>query len=178
MTDPATIFRAEALRNREEAQSPPPGTPRPTPRWIAWAYWALLILVAAGLAASALIRVGEAARGPAVIRGGAVEAVVPAVFASNLHQGMPVELTLRGRGTVIVALTATGPEVADAAAAGKVLGVTISGVGPAPGALLVVRAAAPQHAAEGTTGTVSVRVGSRPLIVSLVTGLISSAADG
>jgi hypothetical protein len=176
MTDPATIFRDEALRNRE-AQPPPAQTPRPTPRWIARAYWALLILVAAGLGASALIRVGEAARGPAVIRDGAITAVVPVAFASDLHQGMPVDLTLRGRGTVTVALTATGPEVADAAAASKALGITISGVGPAPGALLVVRAAAPQHAAEGATGTVSVQVGSRPLIVALVTGLISSAAD-
>jgi hypothetical protein len=176
MTDPATIFREEALRNRE-AQPPPAQTPRPTPRWIARAYWALLVLVAVGLAASALIRVGEAAGGPAVIRDGAVEAAVPAVFAANLHQGMPVDLTLRGRGTVIVALTSTGPEVADAAAASKTLGITISGVGPAPGALLVIRAAAPQHAVEGATGTVSVRVGSRPLIVSLVTGLISSATD-
>ena len=176
MTDPATIFREEALRSRE-AQSPPAQTPRRTPRWIAWAYWALLILVAAGLTASALIRVGEAAQGPAVIRGGAVEAVVPAVFASDLHSGMPVELTLRGRGPVKVALTATGPEVADAAAASKALGMTISGVGPAPGALLLIRAAAPPHATEGATGTVSVQVGSRPLIVSLVTGLISSADD-
>ncbi len=176
MTDPATIFREEALRNRD-AQSAPAPTPRTTPRWIARAYWALLILVAAGLAASALIRVGQAAQGPAVIRDGAVEAVVPAAFASDLHQGMRVELTLRGHGRVIVALTGTGPEVADAAAASKALGMTIGGAGPAPGALLVVRAAAPAHAAEGATGTVSVQVGSRPLIVSLVTGLISSADD-
>lgn len=177
MTDPATIFREEALRSRE-AQSPAAQTPRRTPRWIAWAYWALLILVAAGLAASALIRVAEAARGPAVIRGGAVEAVVPAAFAANLHPGMPVELTLRGHGPVIVALTATGPDVADASAASKALGITISGVGPAPGVLLVIRAAAPQHATEGASGTVSVQVGSRPLIVSLVTGLVSGVTDG
>ncbi len=177
MTDPAMLFREEALRSRE-AQSPPAGAPRPTPRWIARAYWALLVLVAVGLAASALIRVGQEAQGPAVIRDGTVEAVVPAVFASDLHSGMPVELTLRGRGPVRVALTATGPEVADAAAASRALGIPVSGVGPAPGALLVVRAAAPQHATEGTTGTVSVPVGSRPLIVSFVTGLISSAADG
>ena len=177
MTDPALIFRAEALRSRE-AQPPPARTSRPTPRWIAWAYWALLVLVAAGLAAGALIRVGEVAQGPAVIRGGVVEAVVPAAFASDLHPGMPLELTLHGLGPVTVVLTATGPEVADAAAASSLLRTAVSAGGLAPGALLVVRAAAPQRAAEGAAGTVSIQVGSRPLIVTLVTGLGSDATDG
>ena len=177
MTDPVLIFREEALRSRE-AQPPPARTTRPTPPWITWAYWVLLALVAVGLAAGALIRVGEVARGPAVIRGGAVEAVVPAVFASDLHPGMSLTLTLPGRGPVTVRLTATGPEVADAAAASRSLGTPVSGAGPAPGALLVVRATAPQRATEGTTGTISVQVGSRSLLVTLVTGLASGAADG
>ncbi len=177
MTDPALIFREEALRSRE-AEPPPAGTPRRTPPWIAWAYWALLALVAAGLAAGLLVRVGEAAQGPAVIRGGAVEAVVPAVFSSDLHPGMRLTLTLPGRGPVIVTLTATGPELADAAAASRYLQTPVTGAGPAPGALLVVRAAAPKSAAEGATGTVSVQVGSRPLIVTLVTSLASGAGDG
>jgi hypothetical protein len=176
MTDPALIFREEALRSRE-AQPPPARTTRPTPPWVAWAFWTLLALIAVGLVASALIRVGEVARGPAVIRGGAVEAAVPAVFASDLHPGMLLTLTLPGRGAVTVRLTATGPEVADAAAASRSLGTPV-GAGPAPGALLVVRATAPPRAAEGATGTVSVQVGSRPLIVTLVTGLASGAADG
>jgi hypothetical protein len=177
MTDPALIFREEALRSRE-AQPPPARTPRRTPPWIAWAYWVLLALVVTGLAAGALIPVGEMARGPAVIRGGVVEAVVPAAFASDLHSGMRLTLTLPGRGPVIVTLTATGPEVADAAAASRYLRTPVTGAGPAPGSLLVVRAAAPQHAADGVTGTISVQVGSRPLIVSLVTSLASGAADG
>ena len=180
MTDPALIFRAEALRSRE-AQPPPARTPQPTPPWIAWADWVLLALVAVGLTASTLIRVGEVARGPAVIRGGTVEAVVPAAFASDLHLGTPLTLTLPGRGPVIVRLTATGPEVPDAKAASRSLQIPVSGAGPAPGALLVIQAAAPQRAAEaaeGAKGTISVQVGSRPLIVTLVTGLVSGTADG
>ena len=69
MTDPAPIFRADALRHR---------TARPRPRMAAWlgprhrakavqtgpwwmtgAYWVLLTLLAAGLAAGLLIRVGS-----------------------------------------------------------------------------------------------------------------------
>jgi len=179
MTDPALIFREEALRSREAAP-PPAGTPQASPRWIAWAYWALLALVAVGLTVGALVRVPEVARGPAVVRDGAVEAVVPAFFASDLHPGMPLELTLRGRGPghVTVPVTATGPEVANAAAASSALHTAVSGVGPAPGTLLVVRAAAPPNAADGASGTASVQVGSQPLIVTLVTGLVSGAADG
>jgi hypothetical protein len=176
MTDPALIFREEALRSRE-AEPTPARTPRRTPPWIARAYWVLLALLAAGLAAGALIRVGEVARGPAVIRGGTVEAVVPAAFSSDLHPGMRLTLTLPGRSPVIVTLTSTGPEVADAAAASSYLRTPVTGTGPAPGALLVVRAAAPKGARQGATGTTSVQVGSRPLIVTLVTGLASGAAD-
>ncbi len=60
MTDPALIFRPEALHGR--TAQPSPGAPaRATPRWIGPAYWALLVLLAAGLTAGALIRVGVAA---------------------------------------------------------------------------------------------------------------------
>jgi len=45
-----------------------------------------------------------------------------------------------------------------------------------------VRATVPQRAAErvaeGVAGTASVQVGSRRLIVALVAGLVSGAADG
>lgn len=59
MTDPALIFRPEALLGRT-AQPSPSAAARATPRWIGAAYWALLVLLAAGLTAGALIRVGEA----------------------------------------------------------------------------------------------------------------------
>lgn len=175
MTDPTQLFREEALRSRE-AQPPPDGTTRVSPRWVAWAYWALLVLLAVGLAAGALIRVGEVAQGPAVVRGGTVEAVVPAVFAPDLVPGMPLELTLPGRSPVTIPVTATGPQVADAAAASSLLRMPVSGAGPAPGALLVVRATAPQRVADGAEGTATIQVGSQPLIGTLVTGL--GNADG
>ena len=181
MREAALIFREEALRSRE-TQRPPGREPRASPRWIAGAYWALLALVAVGLTAGALIRVGQVAQGPAVVRAGAVQTVVPAVFAADLHQGMPLKLTLRGHRPVTVAVTGAGPEVANAAAAGRLLRTAVGGAGPAPGALLVVRATVPQRAAErvaeGVAGSASVQVGSRRLIVALVAGLVSGAADG
>ena len=177
MSEAALIFRAEALRSRE-TQRPSHRAARASPWWIAGAYWALLALVAVGVTAGALIRVGEVAQGPAVVREGAVETVVPAVFASDLHPGMPLKLTLRGHRPVTVAVTGAGPEVASAAAAGSLLRTAVGGAGPAPGALLVVRATVPQRVAQGAAGTASVQVSSQRLIVALVAGLVSDAADG
>jgi hypothetical protein len=176
MSEAALIFRAEALRSRE-TQRPSHRAARASPWWIAGAYWALLALVAVGLTAGALIRVGEVAQGPAVVREGAVETVVPAVFASDLHPGMPLRLTLRGHRPMTVAVTGAGPEVASAAAAGSLLR-TAAGAGPAPGALLVVRATVRQRVAEGAAGTAAVQVSSQRLIVVLFAGLVSDAADG
>jgi hypothetical protein len=174
MTDPALIFRAEALRSLE-AQAPPARTQRPEPpRWIAVAYWAVLTLIAAGLAVGLLIRVGDVARGPAVIQDGVVEAVVPAAFAPDLHPGLPLELSLPGRAPVTVTITSTGPEAADAKAASTLLRTKVSEAGP----LLLIKATAPQRAEQGATGTVTVRFGDRPLIVALATGLASGAGDG
>ena len=179
MTDPVLIFREEALRSLD-AQPPPARTQRlEPPRWVAAAYWVLLALMAVGLAAGLLIRVGNVARGPAVIRDGAVQAVVPAAFASDLHPGLSLKLIRPGRAPVTVVLTAIGPEVADAQAASTLLQTQVSNTGP----LLLIRAtapqgAAPQGAAPGATGTVSVQLDSRPLIVALVTGLVSGAGDG
>jgi hypothetical protein len=177
MTDPSLLFREEALRGRE-APPPPGGAARANPRWITGAYWALLALVAGGLTVGALIRVGEVAQGPAVVRGAGVEAVVPAVFAADLHSGMPLKLMLPRRPPVTVLVTATGPEVAGAVAASSLLGTAVAGVGPAPGPLLLVRATAPPGVAEGAAGTASVQVGSQRLIVTLVKGLVSDAGDG
>ncbi len=178
MSEAALIFRAEALRSRE-TQRPSHRAARASPWWIAGAYWALLVLVVVGVTAAALIRVGEVAQGPAVVRGGgAVETVVPAVYASGLHPGMPLKLTLRGHRPVTVAVTGAGPEVASAAAAGSLLRTAVGGAGPAPGALLVVRATLPQRVAEGAAGTASVQVSSQRLIVALFAGLVSGVANG
>jgi hypothetical protein len=66
MTDPALIFRAEALRSRNTQPAKASTTPS-TPRWIAVAYWALLALAAAGLAAGLLIRVGDVDSRPLIV---------------------------------------------------------------------------------------------------------------
>ncbi|MGH3258309.1 MAG: hypothetical protein ACRDOU_23445 [Streptosporangiaceae bacterium] len=175
MTDPVLIFREEALRSRD-AQPPSARNPRTQPpRWIAPAYWALLALMAASLAAGLLIRVGTVAQGPAVIRDGALQAVVPAAFAPDLHPGQPLKLIQPGRAPVTAVLTATGPEVADPQAASTLLHTKVSGpVGP----LLLITATLPQRAAPGATGTVSIQVASQPLIVALIGSLAAGTSDG
>lgn len=197
MTDPALLFREEALLSRQEdlrSQYDPPGPTgsgahrRPGsvgPRWIARAYWALLVLVAAGLIGSTQLRVGEFARGPAVVRGGTMVAVVPAVFASELRAGLPLELRLRGRAPVTVTIGSTGPELTGTVAAGKLLGTDVTGAGLPQGTLpqgtlLVVRAAVAPGIAGTGIGTASIQVGSQRLIVTLATGLNpqSGAGDG
>ena len=157
------------------SQPPPAQTQRPEPPWwLARAYWALLALMAVGLAAGLLIRVGNVAQGPAVIRDGVVQAVVPAAFAHDLHPGLPLELTRPGRAPVTVVLTATGPEVTNAQAASTLLQTKVSGPGPL---LRILATGAPREAPE-TIGTVWVQVGSRPLIIALVRGLTAGASDG
>jgi hypothetical protein len=179
MTDPALLFREEALRSREGPAGPSreaPVSPRRTSR----AYWALLILVAAGLTGSSLARVGEFARGPAVVHGRIVEAVVPAAFAAEVRAGLPLELTLRDRAPVTVIIGSTGPEVTGAVAASRLLGTDVSEAGLPAGALLVVRATALRDIVGGAAGTASVQVGSQRVIVTLMTGLApqSGAGDG
>jgi len=69
MTDPAPLFRADALRGHLARPRPRAATwlgPRHRsgavqtgPWWMTGAYWVLLALLAAGLAAGLLIRVGS-----------------------------------------------------------------------------------------------------------------------
>jgi hypothetical protein len=184
MTDPASLFRAEALHFRAEdlRHGDPAGSGRPapvSPRWTARTYWVLLALVAAGLLGSAQVRVAEFARGPAVVRDRVVLAVLPAAFAAELRPGLSLKLTPRGHAPVTVIVGSTGPELTGAAA-GKLLGTDVTAAGLPPGALLVVRAAAPPDMAGQQAGTASVQVGSQRLIVTLMTGLAprSGAGDG
>jgi hypothetical protein len=180
MTDPALLFREEALRSRQGPAGPWREEVPVSPAWTARAYWALLVLLVAGLTGSALIRVGEFARGPAVVHGRVVEAAVPAVFASELRAGLPLELTLPGCAPVTVIIASTGPEVAGAGAASRLLGTGAGRAGRPAGSLMMVRAAALRDMPDGAAGTASVKVGSQPVIVTLVTGLApqSGAGDG
>ena len=186
MTDPASLFRAEALGFRAEdlRHDDPAGSGwlvPVSPRWTARTYWVLLALMAAGLFGSAQMRVGEFARGPAVVRDRVVMAVLPAAFAAELRPGLPLKLTSRGHAPVTVMVGSTGPELTGAEAASKLLGTDMPPAGLPSGTLLVVRAAAPPElAGREEAGTASVQVGSQRLIVTLVTGLApeSGAADG
>ncbi len=189
----APLFREEALLVREDLRGhhDPAGRGqrvRVSPRWTARAYWGLLALVAAGLLGSAQVRVGEFARGPAVVRGQTVEAVVPAAFGSELRAGLPLELMLPGRAPVTVIISSTGPELAGASSASGLLGTDVARAGLPPGTLLVVRATASREVAarkktggemaEGEAGMASVQVGSQRLIRTLVGGLAPASGTG
>ena len=185
MTDPARLFRAEALRSRaEDLRHDDPAGPGPlagvSRGWASRAYWALLVLVAAGLSGSAQVRVGEFARGPAVVRDRMVVAVLPGVFAGGVRPGLPLTLTLPGRAPVTVAVSATGPELTGTQAASTLLGTDVALAGLPPGPLLAVRAAGAPEMAGRQAGTASVQVSSQRLISALVTGLApgSGAGDG
>ncbi len=182
------LFREEALLPREDLRGhrDPAGQRQRSqgqlvpvsPRWTGRAYWVLLALVAAGLLGSAQVRVGEFARGPAVVRGQTVEAVVPAAFASELRAGLPLELALPGRAPVTVTIGSTGPELTGAGAASRLLGTDVTRAGLPPGTLLVARATVAREITVVEAGTASVQVGSQRLIVTLVTGLAPGTGDG
>jgi hypothetical protein len=185
MTDPAPLFRAEALRSRaENLRDDDPAAPGPlaqvSPRRTACAYWGLLVLMVAALAGSAQVRVGEFARGPAVVRGRMVVAVLPAFFAPGLRPGLPLMLMLPGRAPVRAAVSATGPELAGRPAASALLGPDVAPAGLLPGTLLAVRATVVPEMPGRPAGTASVQVGSERLITTLMTGLTagSGADDG
>lgn len=188
MTDPALLFREEALLFREDLRrhDDPAGQGRPapvSPRWTARAYWMVLALVVAGLLGSAQLRVGEFARGPAVVRGQTVEAVVPAALAAELRAGLPLELIVRGRAPVTAIVGSTGPELTGAGAASTLLGTDVTRAGLPPGTLLVVRATVPsvtgpREMAGPQAGTASVQVGSQRLIATLVAGLAPASGTG
>jgi hypothetical protein len=57
MSAPEPLFREEALEYRAR-QRGPGGLVRLSARWLEWAYWGLMVLIAAGLGASLLVRVG------------------------------------------------------------------------------------------------------------------------
>jgi hypothetical protein len=48
------------------------------------------------MASAVAMRVGEFARGPAVVRDRVVAAVLPAAFAAELRPGLPLKLISRG----------------------------------------------------------------------------------
>jgi hypothetical protein len=51
------LFRAEALEHRRRRR--PGELLHPAPRWTAWGFWVLLVMLAAAIAAAATVPVGE-----------------------------------------------------------------------------------------------------------------------
>ena len=157
MTDPASLLRGETLRlhTEELSNKEPAGSRRlvpVSPRWTARTYWVLLALVAAGLLGSAQMRVGEFARGPAVVRDRVVVELLPEALDAELRPGLPLKLISRGHAPVTVMVESTGPELTGAGQRASCWARTCPPAGLPSGTLLVVRAAAPPELVAGRPG--------------------------
>ncbi|HEX8086459.1 MAG TPA: hypothetical protein VF529_19380 [Solirubrobacteraceae bacterium] len=144
MTEP--LFREEAVEYIRRGRGAG-DVVRVAPRWTAVAFWTLLALAIAAVAAAALIDVDRVRLAPAVGQGTTVRAVVPAKDAPR-----------RG-ATAEFALTETGDR-AD---------VVIEQVGAPQSGAVAVTARAREEIEPGP-GVLEIKVGERPLIADLIPG--------
>ena len=87
------IFREEALAELR-SRGGPGDVLRAGPRWLAWSFALLLVLVALGAAAALTIDVSEEARGTAALESDrrSVRAVLPLAFRGDVRTGAVIRL--------------------------------------------------------------------------------------
>jgi hypothetical protein len=92
--DEESIFRQEALEHHQRGRGP--GELVRLPLWTTWAFWSLLTLFAALLAATVLITLKEDVEAVAVIDGDdrSVTAFVPATYSGDIEVGDEMNLSL------------------------------------------------------------------------------------
>jgi hypothetical protein len=159
MTDRGeTLFRAEALEHRAQAQTPGNAL-RVGPRWTRWAFWALLVLVIAAIAAASLIDIERYATGTtAADDEGRVVVLVPAALAPDVATGRPVTI-----GEHAGKVVSSGGELLYPPDVKDRYGVDVA----VPSVALVTST----RAADTMPGTARVLVESEPAIVALIPGL-------
>ena len=144
------------------------------------AFWALLAAIAMATAASMLIGVGEYASGPARVpgKGSTVLAVLPEAAGPQLRRGGTLEVQL-GTGD---RLEIRGPgmqiQPVDEATAVRLLGPGGASDLPASTGLLLIRAPLPSPWPGTGNGQASVRIGDRPLLLTLLAGITPPPGSG
>jgi len=80
MSEPGSIFRAEALEFRARGRETPGGVLRLRPRWLRLSFWLLLALLVAGVILAAVVHASTSSTGVAVVdaRSATFSALVPA----------------------------------------------------------------------------------------------------
>lgn len=158
------LFRAEALEHQAQAQGP--GAPvRIAPSWISRAFYGLIALLIASIAAGSLIQIQRYATGiPAWDSEGRVVVLIPAALASDVVAGNAVDLG--GERTQVIS---SGSSVVYPPEASSRYGVAIT-----TPSLVVTTAARPQGP---TAETARVFLGSEPAIVALIPGLKGVLGD-
>jgi hypothetical protein len=115
MTMPTDLFRREAL-DYWTRQHGPGSLLRAGAPWVRWLYWAVLALVAAGLALIFLVRIDQTTTGPALVdpQHQTFVAALPAAAGSDLAQGRPLRLEVdTPTGARSVAATAQRVDAAE-----------------------------------------------------------------
>jgi hypothetical protein len=105
------IFREEALAELH-SRGGPGDVLRAGPRWLAWGFGLLLVLIGLGVGAALTIHVREEARGAAVIGddGRSVKVVLPLAFRGEIRRGATLRLDFGAtRRTARVSSVAVAP---------------------------------------------------------------------
>jgi hypothetical protein len=92
------LFRQEALELRTRGETSSGGVVRLGAAWLRWGGRLLLVLVAAGVAASMLVRTNESSTGPATVDGqsGQVSVLLPASIATQLRTAQGLRVSMSG----------------------------------------------------------------------------------
>lgn len=152
-----TVFRAEALIHRNAGERAG-DVIRLSPTWTAWAFYLIICLFIAGLAAVSFIRIDRFAPGATAVEHGRTVVLVPAVLASDIARGSLVEIGSESAEVVSFEETVLyPPDVKER------FGVDIA----VPSVVVATSASTDRVAA----GTARVLVESRPILVALVPGL-------
>ena len=91
MSDHESIFRREALDQR--VKRPAQGdVVRVAPRWTAWAFYVLLVLVVVAVGAASVVHIDRYAQGPTAADDGRLVVLLPASLAPEVEAGSEVDL--------------------------------------------------------------------------------------
>ncbi|HZU16620.1 MAG TPA: hypothetical protein VFD01_08515 [Candidatus Dormibacteraeota bacterium] len=185
MADPAapdrgSLYRPEALAHHRARPDGPDRPPSIAGRGSLAAFWALLAAIGMAVAASMLIQVGEYVSGPARLQGNGstLLAVLPESAGPQLRRGGPVEVRLEAGPRLEARGSQLQVQPVDEATAARLLGPAAATDLPSSTGLLLVRARLPMPVAGPEKGRASVRVGGRPLLPTLLSGIAPAAGSG